>query len=113
MDDAERIRRLTVENETLKERIRQMERAMKEHTPLFHLPLEPKQRAMVNLLLLREAVTHDAMATVLGMNYSTIKVQMSKIRRKLAPLGVKIGTDWGAGYYLTPDMKEKVRHAAN
>jgi hypothetical protein len=33
------------------------------------------------------------------------------VRRKLAPFGVKIGTAWGQGYYLTDKSRQIVKSA--
>ena len=39
-----------------------------------------------------------------------IKVQISKLRSKLKPYGLIIGTNWGRGYYLVPDSRERLAH---
>lgn len=113
MDDAERIRRLTAERDTLRERVRQLEASMTASAPFFHLPLEPQQRKILCLLTTREFISREVAATVLETSPEAIKVQIHKMRQRLKPLGLKIHTDWGEGYYMTPEMKEKARRAAS
>ena len=39
-----------------------------------------------------------------------IKVHLSKIRTKLRPYKIQIGTNWGRGYYLVPASRERLAH---
>lgn len=112
MDDAERIRRLTAERDTLRERVRQLEASMTASAPFFGLPLEPQQRKLLCLLVTREFIARDVAATILESSPESVKVQIHRMRQRLKPLGVRIHTDWGEGYYMTPEMKQKARDIA-
>lgn len=45
-------------------------------------------------------------------DHKIIDVQIAKIRKKLAPHGLKIMTQWGLGYYVDEAMKAELRRVA-
>ncbi|WP_395175541.1 helix-turn-helix domain-containing protein [Roseibium alexandrii] len=42
-----------------------------------------------------------------------IKVSIFNMRKKLNPLGIKIKVQWGVGYYLEPETRNKLREELN
>ncbi len=71
---------------------------------------------ILHILLSRDLARHDALFTLLyggdsERGYEIIKVYVCKLRRKLAWLGVQIHVQWGEGYYMTKEDKEKVQRA--
>jgi two-component system, cell cycle response regulator CtrA len=62
----------------------------------------------------RDVATKEMILTALynGMDEPQAKiidVFVCKMRKKLQSFGIEISTLWGRGYYLTREMKDKVR----
>lgn len=79
--------------------------------------LTPAQSRMLAVLALRGEVTkaamHEASTRNAGIQTepNTVAVQIVRMRAKLTPFGIKIGTTWGIGYYL-PDKSREIVNAA-
>ena len=81
-----------------------------------HFRLTKMQWKIFSLVVFREQASYSAImqsfwpdADNEPLNATTsIKVQMSVIRKKMKPFGVKIGTAWGDGYYMSAKEKERV-----
>jgi DNA-binding response OmpR family regulator len=102
------------------ETIRQL-RAILRPPPGAHFPREwgltPAEARLLHLLAVRGEASHDALLVAgehrvgSGLDLNTLKVEIHRIRAKLAPVGVKIGTSWGNGYYLSDTSREIVKAA--
>lgn len=100
--------RLRVENETLREQVRQLKQQLVEggkNAPLsWGLP--DCERRLYAHLTSRELVTREScMAVMYGHMLAQpdpkiIDVWLCKLRRKLAQQGVEIVTHWGVGWSL-------------
>lgn len=75
----------------------------------------PYEERLVRHLLKCRLATNESLLAVTYSNrggdepeLSVIKARIWRIRRVLAPLGVKIETRYGAGYLMTEEMKAKL-----
>ena len=108
---------LKAENETLRERIIQLQQAYSAPEGLTRIanfaPIEEKALA---LLIAREMVTRESMYCHLYSNYDAdempddkiLDVFICKIRQKISPLGCEIVTFRGRGWKLTPPSKARL-----
>lgn len=55
-----------------------------------------------------EALVAACAASDEGMNDNNMKVQMFRLRAKLAPHGITIQNEWGVGYSMFADHRSKV-----
>ena len=113
MDDVV-IKKLMEENETLRERIRQLEDICSEPKPLpRRLGLTKREDEIVRILLVRGAASHEFMRVVIygedEQARDLAKVFICKARDKLRRWGIVIGTKWGWGYDLPEQSREKFR----
>lgn len=106
------------ENEELREAIRQLE------GQLFNAGWEPPQglkltRSEYKVLaalaskprVTKEALYHALYSFDDGPEPGILNVFISKLRRKLSPMGCEIETIWGLGYGLTDRSREILRGA--
>lgn len=100
--------RLRVENETLREQVRQLKQQLVEggkNAPLSW-GLTDRERRLYAHMASRELVTREScMAVMYGHMIAPpdpkiIDVWLCKLRKKLAPHGVHIETHWGIGWSL-------------
>ena len=70
--------------------------------------LSPFLLRLLVLLERSEYVSPDAIAKELGFN-SDPRIAVLRLRRKVAPWGVKIEVARGLGYYLSPEEKKRLR----
>lgn len=100
--------RLRVENETLREQVRQLKQQLVEggtNAPLSW-GLTDRERRLYAHMASRELVTREScMMTLYGHmtaapDAKIIDVWLCKLRRKLARQGVEIVTHWGVGWSL-------------
>lgn len=102
--------------EIARERITQLERALGVHfaAPLC-LGLTRKQAQLLGVLMARPIVNHDVLFTALysakphAPGSGVIAAHIFHLRNKLKKFGIEIMTKSWEGYYMTPEMKEKVR----
>ena len=116
-DLSRQVAMLERENERLREenaRLRRMQTEVDILPPLFGLT--GREDALVSLLLAKEVATKDQLHFALyghevdgGAEPKIIDVFICKIRKKLKPFGIEIGTMWGRGYRLDPEMKARMR----
>jgi two-component system cell cycle response regulator CtrA len=102
----------------LEETVRQLRDILR---PKATLPpewdLTEGESRLVVALALRDVLSNDAAHTASAKHAervaldNTVKVMVHRVRRKLAPFGVKIGTAWGQGYYLTDKSRQIVKSA--
>lgn len=72
---------------------------------------------LLGLLLARDLVTREGAYTVMygaraeseQPNIKILDVMVVRIRQRLRPHNISIETEWGVGYYITPDNKAKLR----
>lgn len=114
-DPQTRIRQLETENERLLDQIELLKEA------LVGLPaplpkewgLTGRQEDIFRVLVKRSTATHDALMAALYSDRvappdpKNISVQVLRMRRKLAPFGIKIGTKWGVGYELDAETRAR------
>lgn len=108
---------LEAENDTLRERVRHLERLLGvgfEALPQF--ALTAKEAAIFGVLMERELVTKDhvmaALYRDLGREEPEIKIAdvfVCKLRAKLKRWSINIETSWGIGWYMTSETKAMVR----
>lgn len=111
------IRTLEDENETLRERVRQLEEALgwRLTVPVI-FGLSDHESRILGALLTREMMSRVQILDALyghkpggdEPEMKIVDVYVCKARAKLKPFGVEISTKWGSGYYLTKDAKAKV-----
>jgi two-component system cell cycle response regulator CtrA len=110
---------LTEENELLREESRQLRSELENigwRAPL-ELNLTPAEEVVLGCLLKRASATKSGLYMALyGSKVESdqatpkiVDVFICKLRKKLAPFGLEVGTDWGRGYFLTPDSKQKLQ----
>lgn len=115
------VERLEVENDVLRERVRQLEEMVFGDGGLTPIEwgLTTAEERLFHLLAQRQLVTKDAaMAGLyrdLGKDEADPKIVdvfVCKIRKKLAPYGVGITTRWGQGYELDAATRARFRQPA-
>lgn len=108
------------ENETLRERIRQLETLL---APVVVLPpewgLSRNETLIFRVLLGREMATKDQMMAILYGDRADeppdpkiLSVFIFKMRKKLKPFDINIRTFWGSGAGLDPDTRQRFRATA-
>lgn len=122
-DPAAKIALLERENETLRERVTQLEADLgmaAEIPPLFMLTAH--EARLFGMLLQRETCTKEQLMSALYSlrandddepEIKIIDVYVCKARKKLASFGIEITTIWGRGYMLTEPMKRRARELIN
>lgn len=120
MTDIEHLRnalveRLEAENDTLRERNKQLEAELGMRGDLV-VPLEwgltAKEEAVMRALIEREIASKEY---ILGFVYNgrdeaepkIVDVFVHHIRKKIGPFGVKIETVWGRGYTLDKETRAR------
>ncbi len=120
MDVAARLEAVELENERLREQIARLEAALGLG---FIAPLEwhltGAEARIMGALATRDLLTKDAAMAVLYRDFGReeaevkiVDVFICKIRKKVAPFGIRIETLWGQGYYLTADQRAAVAKQA-
>jgi two-component system, cell cycle response regulator CtrA len=117
---------LLIENEALRranarqcDRIRALEAQI---PPPVAVPaawgLTRMEGRVLEILMRREEVSRDAIMDALYGNNpdppfeKVIDVYVTKIRRKVAPFGVKVLSKWGFGYFISPEHRGRLRQLA-
>ena len=104
-------------SDDLQNRILQLEKLLGLE-PRWHLPvkLSPIQHRIFGVLLKATTTLNPQQlfqAVYGGLPQSqwpdvkTVEVHVHNVRKRLKPLGIYIETDWGIGYYITRDCKER------
>jgi two-component system cell cycle response regulator CtrA len=117
-----RIERLEAENDTLRERVRQLHGLLTSSD--IDLPREwrltAQEAKLFGVLLARKLATREAiMAGVYGdrlddePSIAMVQVLACKLRRKLQPFGIEIATVWGVGYQLQAEQRDHWRGRRN
>lgn len=117
MDAAARIEGLEAENARLRDRIDQLEAAMgMDFVAPIEWRLTTAETRVFGVLMARELATKDAIMAALYRDQAKdeaeikiVDVFVCKVRAKLKPFGFVIETQWGQGYFLTPETKAAVR----
>jgi two-component system cell cycle response regulator CtrA len=112
-----RIEALEAELARLRDRIEELEDALGINIePWFGLGLNHQESRLFAALMKRDAVTKEqGMAAICGADPDDrpdpkiIDVLVCRLRRKLRPYGIKIGTIWGQGHRMDPHSKENAR----
>jgi hypothetical protein len=110
---------LTEENECLKAEVVWLKELMLSHEA--HLPVEwklsPLQAKVMGVLLRGNSVTVNRLVEIIYAHsdepdtaYQVIVLMITRIRRKLAPFGIKINSDRLYGYTLNPPAKAIILH---
>lgn len=103
---------LRAENEELRERLRQIEESLRDHASFpRHWKLTKTHTMILNIIMARQLATHESLQTVCDCSYESVKKHVCDLRAKLRLHGVYLETVRHEGYYLAPEMKEKVRNA--
>ena len=107
----------------LEERIRDLEAALAQLTNMPAVPLAlkltPKEASMLAALLRRHSANKEQLLAEMyahryhGDDLPEIKIVdvfVCKLRKKLAPHGIKIETMWGVGYVLPMESRVALDH---
>lgn len=117
MDAVARLEVVERENETLRERIAQLEELLRgKEPPPIEFSLTGSEAIVFGLLTTRGLVTKDAMLAALyhnsGKEEAEAKIAdvfVCKLRKKLKPFGIQITTIWGRGWEMSAASKQLVR----
>lgn len=109
------VARLRGENERLKARVAELEAALRGCA--FHVPdglkLRPRGAEILQLLLARPLVSHEAIMAVLYagriVGDDTVKVHICHLLAALRPHGIEILTHIRQGYALAPEGRARLR----
>lgn len=117
MDVDARVEALEAENETLRERIAQLE-GLQGHE--FMSPVEwrltTSENRVFGCLMARDLARKEAIMAALYRDCAKdeaeikiVDVFICKLRKKVRPFGVEVLTRWGEGYFLTAETKAAVQ----
>jgi two-component system cell cycle response regulator CtrA len=118
VDVAARLEAVEIENDMLREQVARLEELMGMTSIIapIEFRLTPHEGRVFGVLMAREVATKDAiMASIYlaqGKDEAAIKIVdvfICKIRAKLKPFDIEIGTVWGTGYYLASSTKARIR----
>lgn len=114
----DRVAALEAENERLRDEIEMLREALisPDYMPL-EFCLTGKEAAVLGHLLARDLGTKRSIMAALYAVHADgdepeikiVDVFVCKLRKKVLPFGIEIGTRWGEGYFLPPEMKVKLR----
>ncbi|EAP89150.1 two-component response regulator [Oceanicaulis sp. HTCC2633] len=114
---AARIEALEVENTALREQLARLraEWMNPEWRAPVELGLTPNEEAILAALKARGALTKDQIHFELygdridgGPEMKIVDVLVCKLRKKLKPFEIAIDTEWGRGYALTAQSKDRL-----
>jgi DNA-binding response OmpR family regulator len=107
---------LRAENEELRERVRQLEKLLRDPLPeLWNFPLTAMKRRMLGLLyrthgtVLRERLEYALHGADSDVGEKCMDVHLVVLRKKCRVHGITIETVWGTGYRLTAESRLVVR----
>lgn len=118
MDVAARLEVVERENDTLREKVAQLESLLGMRSPApIELGLTASEARVFGVLMARERATRDAIMAALyadrpGDEEAELKIVdvfVCKMRKKLKPFDIQIGNVWGQGYFMTPEQKQRVQ----
>lgn len=114
-----RLKVLQDENDQLRDRVAQLEEALglAEDFSLLLPDLTQSESTCLGVLLNNKAPRKLTFHLALYGNrpdgdevdVKIVDVMLCKLRKKLKPLGVEIGTEWGEGYFINDANKAKLR----
>jgi two-component system cell cycle response regulator CtrA len=111
------LEKLEEENEELRERVRQLEEIIGYTVEVpMQFGMTAHESRMLGLMMKRELCSREFLLTSLyghlppddEPEIKIIDVYACKLRKKLKPFGIEIGTKWGQGYFLSAADKAKV-----
>jgi DNA-binding response OmpR family regulator len=100
------------ENETLRERVRQLEEAFGIYLIApSQFRFGPSETKLFGMLMRRAIVATESMMVVLfpAVSDDIARVHIYNMRRKLKPFDMAIKSVRSQGYFLSPETKAKVR----
>jgi len=116
MNAAVRMKALEDENAELQEKLRQFHKEFAEGENGFPpaLCLSKSEARLFAALMAGPMVTNPGMMIAVynwenEVDPKIIAVMVCKMRKKIAPFGIKITTVWGRGYAIDPESKRVVR----
>jgi two-component system cell cycle response regulator CtrA len=117
VDPSLRIEALEAQLARLRDRIEELEDALGINIePWFGLGLSRQESRLFAVLMKRDSVTREqGVAVICGADPDDradpkiIDVLVCRLRRKLRPYGIQIGTIWGQGHRIDPHSKENAR----
>jgi two-component system cell cycle response regulator CtrA len=110
---------LAVENEELRERVRQLEEIITGFEPDFprEFQITPSEAQVLRALMLSGMTTKDHLMHVLygarqgdPPRTEVLNVYVCKLRSKLLKFGISIDTVWGRGYAMSPASKAILKY---
>lgn len=121
MDDARLLEILRAENEALRERVAALEAVLigEKRLPV-EWRLTGSEARVFGVIASRELATKDAIHAALygldidgGAEEKIVDVFVCKIRKKLAPFGINIRTEWGRGWFIDPAERAALQERAS
>lgn len=114
------MQKLRAENDELRERIRQLEKVLRDPIPnLWNLPLTKMKSRMLGVLYRTPGiVTRERLrAAIRGLDSDADTkvddVHLSQLRRTLRPHGIRIETVHDSGYRLPPESRARLAGLIN
>jgi DNA-binding response OmpR family regulator len=104
-----------IDTQRLQDRIEELEQLLG-MAPTLPRPwrLTPREARLFGLLMKHAVLSADFIIAAIwggdaGTSDKSLEVLVFKLRRKLAPAGIVINTEWSTGYYIAADHKRLAR----
>jgi DNA-binding response OmpR family regulator len=105
------------ERDELKEEVLRLREALGGSLPDFRfMRITSSEGKILHALLQTEMLTKGAILTTLYSgragdepDQKIVDVFVCKLRKRLTPFGIEIGTVWGRGYFMDAENKAKIR----
>jgi hypothetical protein len=104
------IEKIEAENEELRAKIRDMEKALgiKDQDVLLTFKLNPSLNSIFGLLLHQKLVTAEMIEQRLRLA-TEAKVAVHRLRQALKPWSIEVESRRNIGYWLSPETKARIR----
>lgn len=116
VEDDDELQRLRDENETLRFRIRDLERNAFGDVLLFppEWKLTNVERRILSVLTKRRLVPHDALVEAVYRDSeipmsNSLSCHLARLRQKLDPLGLYIETQIMVGYWVSQETQQRLK----
>lgn len=107
---------LREERDTLREHLRQIVKAHGQNDRLSYsvsLRITRQEASVLCLLVRRGIVSIEQFRALIdsreGFDSNILTTLVCRLRRKIEPLGARIGTSWGSGYFMDGQSRQIIR----